>query len=212
MRQETVNVYQYDELSDDAKEKARQWWLSVDDSESINEMVDIVIVPALETIGFNNPKVFYCISYCQGDGACFTASSIDTDTFIRFCLGRLDTTTVDWLFKTCWQNFDNHRLDWLQSVGVLDEYSLSVSRSIGSNFYSHEGTATIDCCGGYNVPESIDKVVDEFVETANELRRELSQAIFAALLKEYEFQTSDDIVAENIVANEYEFDEFGNRW
>lgn len=210
MRQETINVYQYDELSENAKATARQWWLSVDDGSYVSDMADDCIKPALEAIGFNNPDVYWRISYSQGDGACFTADDIDIDTFLKFCFGKLDTTDVDWLFKDCWQNFDERRLDWLHAFDVLGDYSFRVDRSYYCGNYVHEGTADFCSHGGYALPESVDEVVNEFVATAEALRRELSQAIFAALLREYEFQTSDEQIEEAIRANECEFDEFGN--
>ena len=41
--------------------------------------------------------------------------------------------------------------------------------------------------------------------------RDFAQWIYDSLEKEYEYQMSDEFVTENIEANEYEFDEEGNR-
>lgn len=42
MREITVKLYQFDELSDDAKEKAREWWKRLEDQETyyIEEIAD----------------------------------------------------------------------------------------------------------------------------------------------------------------------------
>jgi hypothetical protein len=67
MRTETVEykVYSYGELSDDAKEKAKEWFLEGRESFMFTEDCE----QDLENLfGKNSLKVQYSLGYCQGDG------------------------------------------------------------------------------------------------------------------------------------------------
>lgn len=70
----THTVYTYDELSDQAKEKARQWWidgLEYDDlSDAMSEHLTEVLLPKYK-MQCDDAKVYYSLSYSQGDGAMF---------------------------------------------------------------------------------------------------------------------------------------------
>ena len=67
MRTATINyeVYKYNELSDEAKEKAKQWYLERQEPFVFSEMVkeDLNCL-----FGKNSLDVQYSLSYCQGDG------------------------------------------------------------------------------------------------------------------------------------------------
>lgn len=66
-----TKVYTFDELSDDAKEKARDWWregndypfLSADMRERAGELLKGAGIEA------TTYRVYYSLGYCQGDGA-----------------------------------------------------------------------------------------------------------------------------------------------
>lgn len=68
-------VYSYDELSDAAKEKARQWWidgLQYDDlSEAMTEYLTDTLLPKYN-LSCADPTLRYSLGYSQGDGASFT--------------------------------------------------------------------------------------------------------------------------------------------
>lgn len=67
MRTATINyeVYNYNELSAEAKEKVKEWWLNGQDSYGFTEDVkeDLKCL-----FGDNGLDVQYQLSYCQGDG------------------------------------------------------------------------------------------------------------------------------------------------
>lgn len=67
MRTATVEykVYKYNELSEEAKEKAKQWYLDGQESFIFSEMVKEDLY---SLFGKNNLDVQYSLSYCQGDG------------------------------------------------------------------------------------------------------------------------------------------------
>lgn len=69
-----TKVYTIDELSDKAKEKAREWYKSGDDMPFLSEYLSEKLAELLKENGITYrdiPKVFYSLSYCQGDGAMF---------------------------------------------------------------------------------------------------------------------------------------------
>ena len=83
MRIHTVNyeVYNYNELTDEAKEVVKQWWLETQDSYGFTEDVkeDLKCL-----FGDNDLDVQYQLSYCQGDG--FNISGeVDTENIFK-CL------------------------------------------------------------------------------------------------------------------------------
>jgi hypothetical protein len=78
MRTVLTEVYAFSELSEKAKENARQWLIS-DWDLCLHE--DDYYQDLLSVNGFKNAKIEYSISYSQGDGASFTAD-IDLDKFL----------------------------------------------------------------------------------------------------------------------------------
>lgn len=68
-----TKVYTIDELSDAAKEKARDWYKQGNDYDMLSEAMSEHLVDLLadNKIKCEDPKVMYSLSYCQGDGAMF---------------------------------------------------------------------------------------------------------------------------------------------
>lgn len=79
-------VYTFDELSDEAKERARSWWRedcmdhnwwdsTYDDAEAIANILGITFdqkaVPRMDGKFNNHPKIYFSGFNNQGDGACF---------------------------------------------------------------------------------------------------------------------------------------------
>lgn len=73
MKQITINLYNFGELSESAKEKAMQEWIKHDDLPFLEDAMDEYLIDLLidNNIESDNAKVFYSLSYCQGDGAMF---------------------------------------------------------------------------------------------------------------------------------------------
>jgi hypothetical protein len=68
----TTKVYNYTELSDEAKEKAREWYKEGDElpflPEDINEQAHNIINNHKDLDDVVIENIFYSLSYCQGDG------------------------------------------------------------------------------------------------------------------------------------------------
>lgn len=78
-------LFQYDQLSDAAKQKAREWYLEGDlNDESYSEPILEEWKRELENIGFGDPDISYSGFWSQGDGASFTCNSFDFKKYAHF--------------------------------------------------------------------------------------------------------------------------------
>jgi hypothetical protein len=71
MQTKTYNIYTFDELDEKAKEKAREWFRVGNDYPSLHEDLTEKANELLKDakIKADDIKVYYSLSYCQGDGA-----------------------------------------------------------------------------------------------------------------------------------------------
>ena len=72
-------IFQYDQLSDEAKKAARAWFLEGDTDDFWSEPVLDAWKTELEDMGFYEPEIAYSGFGSQGDGASFTCKSFDFD-------------------------------------------------------------------------------------------------------------------------------------
>ena len=85
MRTETIEytVYNYDELSDDAKENVKQWYLNAMSSDMVCDFSNDVKDDLFNLFGENDLNVQYSLSYCQGDGLNIYGE-IDAESIFRY--------------------------------------------------------------------------------------------------------------------------------
>lgn len=147
------------------------------------------------------PYTTYNISFSgfwsQGDGASFTGS----------------VDIVKWLQVKNNPKYSRILKLLENSVSSELEYSAEIKRT--SNHYVHERTVSLqlqwypdkvyDMPNIHSLLEQIEKDIDEDII-------DQCQAIYSDLEKEYDYLTSDEQVADALMANEYEFDEQGKRW
>lgn len=67
----TYNIYTFNELSDTAKEKARDWYKQGNEYNCLSEYLEEIARDLLKDakIEIDDIKVYYSLSYSQGDGA-----------------------------------------------------------------------------------------------------------------------------------------------
>jgi len=183
-------VYKFDELSDDAKEKARAWYR--DASAGDNYFAESIIDDAKaigELMGITIKDVYWSGFWSQGDGACFTGS-------YDYAKGSVAAVT-----SYAPHDLVLHRIarDLLNAQKRVF-YRASATFSHRSR-YSHEHSVSIEChdCS------------DDVCEAIAEALRDLMRWVYNSLEAEYEYQNANEQVDENIRANEYEFDEDGAR-
>lgn len=232
MKEITVKAFEFDELSDSAKEKAREWYRRSSDayndwSESTIE--EAVREAALMGIDIETRKSRgHCIWWSgfssQGDGACFEgtwrASEVRADR-VADGWGEDPATTE---IKRIAAEFDRIAKAYPQaSFTVKHRGHYSHENCTEFNFYS--GADDVDC--QHKTLEahiSMDDSLDDRFDLARqrygdafpkddlkEAAKSFMRWIHRQLEKEYEYQNSDERVDENIRANDYLFSEEGNR-
>lgn len=211
MRVVETNVFQYDELDDRAKERAREWysrhvfedscdWEFVyDDAVRVAEILGIEIepcyVPLMNGKSRKTPTIYFSGFWSHGDGACFEGT-------YRYAKGATKK-----IREYAPQDKELHRIaDELQAVQRKHFYHLIASMN-------HTGHYCHSWCMSVEVEHNEDRYRDigDAEDDIRQLMRDFADWIYDRLESEYDYQTSDEAVEEAIRANEYEFDEEGAR-
>lgn len=194
MRTIEMQSYKFSELSDTAKQKAldecrewqteHKWWEYVyDDAKRIGKIMGIDI-----------ERIYFSGFWSQGDGACFEG----------------------------WYSYKPHSCKQIQQYAPMDAELHAIAQALRNiqraNFYQlsarskHEHRGCHEYCVHIYVDRNDYKEpTQDAEELITECLRDFMRWIYSKLEKEYEWLTSDESVAEMIEANEYEFDEYGNR-
>ncbi len=199
MRELTTNVYTFDELSDEAKEKARGWYRKA--SEGDNYFYENVVEDAkqaFENVGIRIDRVFYSGFCSQGDGACFEGAWYARD----FKPGKLEEYAP--------KDEELHRIA-KEFQEIVEQYPNAAFLVKHSGHYYHRFCTSFDFDidtedSEKEYPESI-----KMEEQVTELARDCMEWIYEQLEKGYEFSNSDEQVDETIRSNEYEFTQSGSR-
>ena len=195
-----LKVYTFDELSEQAKEKAREqwredgldykWWDDVydDHKEKIKE------------VGFEVTKMYFRGFWSQGDGAMFEYEGLDNKLKEEF-ISNLNLSPM--------------RKDWLRN-------NIYVSGSgKQSGHYSHENSCAHkiywevdngDLHWSTTFHKWLESFSQDFEEFIIDKYKDLARELYHALREEYEYLMSDEAVDETIRCNEYEFTEEGERY
>jgi hypothetical protein len=236
-RQYTETVYQFDELSDDAKETAREWFRGCDSPDLDSVVTDFCEI--LGHLGFTvESKDVEWSGFCsQGDGASFTGlfNLADMKPEALKAWGSGETVNVCLqdvaAFKPDASRFYREVLrclplsHWAEWRALFRETRSETRVSIErySSRYSHHMTmqagdsgewceAVAYFMGDTEYDDSgVESACDNFTDDVRDFARNLAQSLYSALEREYEYQTSDDSADENIQINEYEFTENGER-
>ena len=179
-------VYQFDDLSKEAKEKAmeehREFLSSVWDGDYVQEE----FMDDMEKYGIENMEINYSGFYSQGDGASFT--------------GRID---IPKYLKATGQEKDYAKL--LKAIKDGEDVDdVAVIERISHRYYHYN---TIQVADLYYRGESdeVDKQANELTDDMTKFVREQSKELFKRLRDSYEAEMEDENVAESIRINEYEF-------
>lgn len=205
----TKTVYSFDELSEEAKERARDWyreasaqdeyWDSVyQDAETIAGLMGIEFYRRnFRTVGgkiSDEPCIWFSGFSSQGDGACFEG---------RYSYAKGGAAKVK-----AYAPLDEklHAIAaGLQAVQQANGYRLSATVTHSGSYY-HSGCTDIDV-----MKNGDDYASDEATGEVTRLLRAFMDWIYRQLESEYEYFNSDENVDENIRLNEYAFEEEGSR-
>lgn len=216
MRVVETTVYQYGELSERAKSKARDWYREasaddyhysetvIEDAERIAEILGIEFkrrdVKTYNGKVRQEPAVYWSGFSCQGDGACFEGKlSWSVDTVHRV---KAYAPTDETLHAIAAE------LDALQETY---QRRLAAIVTLSGHRYCHSGMMQVDVIARDEGDNETDVTRENEVIVIKALRG-FADWIYLQLQNEYFFQISDENVAETIEANEYEFTADGERF
>lgn len=202
-RQKVITLYQFDELSDKAKERARDWYRQGRDSndfeyiiEDADRMAAILGIRirrhTVKLMGGStreDPSIWWSLGYCQSDGAWIEAM-------------------YEYSAEACAKIREEAPEDTALHAMADELHALQGA-------YTFELTASItDSDRGpmdliLEHPEL--DVPEEAYKAFREIIRDFERWIYKQLRAEDEYQSADAQVDENIRGNEYEFTADGTR-
>jgi hypothetical protein len=203
-------LYKFDELSDDAREKARDWWRECEnatggdtncvyeDAATIADLIGIDLrqKPVRRMNGSTrfDPCIWYSGFSSQGDGACFEGT-------YRYRKGALKDVKAHAPYDTKLHQIAKD----LQDTQRKAFYRLTATCSHSGRYY-HSG------CLSVSVDLDSEHCIDPTREAEDNIRDALSSFadwIYSQLEAEYEYTMSDENVDDSIRANEYKFEDDG---
>jgi len=202
-------LYQFDELDEKAKDRARDWLRELKaqdfDHEYIYEDAATICTILGITLSTHEVKlmsgqtrqkvnIWYSGFSSQGDGACFEGSYRYQAKSVRAIKAHAPTDT------------ELHRIAReLYELQRAHGYKLEASIT-HRGYYSHSHSTTVE------VLRTDDREVhSEVQEAIAQLLRDLMDWIYDGLRKEYDWSLSDACIDEDIRGNEYEFTQSGAR-
>jgi hypothetical protein len=201
----TQTLYSFDELSGDAKERARDWYRGCIESDELSDNDDWQSIAAILGIEFRTraiplmngstrqePCIWWSVGGCQGDGASWEgwyAYKAGSSAAIRAYAP---------------QDAELHRIaDTFRDAQRRNFYRLQASVT-SSGHYTHSHTMRFDVTRTDDVDVSAS---DE--DSLSEALRDFADWIYRRVQAQWDYLHSDESVDESILCNEYEFTESG---
>jgi len=185
MRQETIKLYQFDELSEDVKKKMLDKHRDINADHSWYDWALEDWYIKLKSLGYEEAKIYFSGFWSQGDGACFTA-----------------TVNID-------QYLSAHKLK--TRFKPLSECADYISITITHRWRYYFASSTDVNIEFYEDNKEVDALLNELEAMIKQERETLGNEIYKNLEDVYCDLTSDESVAETLRINEYEFMEDGQQ-
>ena len=193
----TTYLYTYDQLSDTAKGKAREWYLS----DGCNyDWWDCVYKDARECgriLGIDIDNIYFSGFCCQGDGAQFEGSYFYSKGSSKAI--REHAPNDKWLHEIA---------DRLAAIQRPYFYGLTAKVKSDGHDY-HEYCTDIRVYDGNENDYSLIRINIDTEKLVSECLRNFMSWIYRQLEQEYNHSSSDEVVADKIIDNEYLFNENG---
>ena len=199
MRVAETKVYQFEELSATAKEVAIEnnrdvntydgWWDPI--FEGIREQG--------AALGFDITDIYFSGFYSQGDGAMFEYTTLGDALLNKFVDG-LDISPM--------------RKNWLRTLTYAEAWGRHSGPYYHENCCDHTISFEANFGWGSNITlyNWINSFYDQFEDFVIAEYRILCKELYSKLDKYNDELTSDEYVADTIIANEWEFDVNGNNF
>ena len=209
--QQTITAYQFNELSDKAKDKVRDWFSQDVDLEYVIDDFK----EDMKALDIHVEDIQYRLAYSQGDGASWTGS-MELIPFLErlkpehplFTRGVVlaELTRDGWVAEKAQVSRNGF---WYNHSGTMSLDGLGVSSFEGSDTISH------GIMQGASVSELFDVALgdsgswDDVHEALLEEAKSHADGLYKKLLEAYEWEISDEHIAECAEINEWLFDENG---
>ncbi len=209
MREVVTKVYQFGELNDKAKERAREWYRKgIECSDNLVEMFRQYV----EEASYPTNKIEFSLGYCQGDGVAFYGDISGE----RLCLiaSRL---------------YGKRSKELTRVVAIVNNLTASIERNSFGYHYSHFNTMSVNISWHhywnhlckyelkpgqrrlFTDDDEHDKFVAKLEADIRADIRALSIRLEALGYEEIEYQHSAEQVDSALIDMEYEFTEDGER-
>lgn len=211
MRTIETTVFQFKELSNAAKEKAREWYrrgLDGDNYFSESVIEDAAEIAAMMGLDVNQrtarlmgggtrqePAIYWSGFSSQGDGACLEGTWRAKDVIGGAVAEHVGDSESCREIRRIAAEFARLAAEWPSA-------SFTVSRS--DPRYSHEHSVSFD----FDISQDATSTEDA-EHDLTEASRDFMRWIYRALEQEYNYNRANEQVDESIEANEYEFTEDG---
>ena len=203
-----LTLYTYDELASTAKAKAKDWWLSCRDETDYESVIDDFTVIA-ETLGIDlkthavtlmsgktrqDANVWYSVGYCQSDFAAF-------DGAYQYAKGSAKA-----IRQHAPKDSELQRIaDELAKLQKANAYQLRATVAY-HKYYGLQSEVIRETKAGLWVDPT-----DGADMAFSGLIKDLAKWLYRELVKQDEWISSDENIAESMEANEYTFREDGRR-
>lgn len=180
MRQETINLYKFEELKEDIKQKVIEKYRDI--NVEYQEWYDGVFEDwylKLKKLGYEDTKIYFSGFGSQGDGACFIAK-VNIE-------GYLSAHKLKTKFKKLLECADNI------SITITHNWRYYFASSTDVNFEYFEDD------------EKVESLLNQLETVIRSERETLGKEIYNNLDEEYYGLISDEAVKQAIQGNDYEF-------
>jgi hypothetical protein len=191
-----TTVYQFDELSESAKDAARNWWKSASADDDWYEYTYEDVKECGALIGITVDRIYFSGFSSQGDGACFEGS---------YAYKKGASAAIAAHTGGC---------DKLQNIAAaLQEtqrkafYRLTAKVKHNGR-YMHENCTDIDTYNGMTGDYATNEQCDEIAASL----RDFMRWTYRELERAYDYFMSNENVDDIIRINEYTFSEDGERF
>lgn len=212
MRVETVRreLFTYEELSEGAKARAREWYVRGNNFEDHIENIYANIVEVAKILGIefdkvatplvNNtirydPAIYFSGFSSQGDGACFTGRYAYKKGAVK--AARRFAPKDAKLARIAAEMQSIQRRYFYKLVAIITH----------RDWYYHARTIDVEILHSDDEYRAVGGAQNEIKKCLVDF----ADWIYEQLEKQNDYQNSDDVVAESIIANGYEFLENGER-
>lgn len=184
MRTIEVPIYTYDELSQSAKDRVKQW-LNEDDwglTELLeSDLSDHYCIP--------DAKLSYSLASCQGDGVSFT--------------GQWEGEEMLSIISKAYEGNVPPRL-----AKALPYFTLKFTRI--SHHYAHAYTVQTELYSDRYLSDNIYRLIEQAEKVINNYRISICKSLDKTGYAEIEYQYTDEYASETCKRNDYEFYEDGS--